>query len=128
MRSRHGTKRQLMTKNQKLLVRLCLLACSLSLFAATADAQTLTRGPYLQNGSTSAISIRWRTSAATDSVVRYGLSAGSLTEALSDGALVREHERAAPDRAHAQHHLLLFGRQQQRHPGQRHEHILRDGA
>ncbi|HTU63976.1 MAG TPA: DNRLRE domain-containing protein [Polyangiales bacterium] len=81
-----------MTKNQRLLVRLCLLACSLFLFVATAAAQTLTRGPYLQNGSTSAISIRWRTSAATDSVVRYGTSAGSLTQSLSDGALVSDHE------------------------------------
>src|SRR5688572_7536494 len=83
-----------MNQHQRLLARLCVFACSLSLFlfAATADAQTLTRGPYLQNGSTSAITIRWRTSAATDSVVRYGLSAGSLTQSLSDGALVSEHE------------------------------------
>ncbi|BCU79279.1 Ig-like domain-containing protein [Luteolibacter sp. LG18] len=57
-----------------------------------AQAQTVTRGPYLQNGSTTATSVRWRTSTATDSVVRYGLSAGSLTQTASNATSSTEHE------------------------------------
>jgi hypothetical protein len=55
-------------------------------------AQSVTRGPYLQNGSTSAITVRWRTSTATDSVVRYGTSAGSLTQTVSNATSLTEHE------------------------------------
>jgi hypothetical protein len=83
-----------MTTRPRLLNKLCVLtlSLSLSLLAASAYAQTLTRGPYLQNGSGTAIAVRWRTSATSDSVVRYGLSAGSLTQTASDAALVTEHE------------------------------------
>lgn len=56
------------------------------------DAQTLTRGPYLQMSSTSAMTVRWRSSTATNSVVRYGSSATSLTQLVSDSASVTEHE------------------------------------
>src|SRR5262245_8738235 len=57
-----------------------------------ASAQSVSRGPYLQNGSTSAITVRWRTSTATDSVVRYGTSAGSLTQSVSNATSLTEHE------------------------------------
>src|SRR5262245_40875769 len=60
--------------------------------ALTAQAQSVTRGPYLQNGSTTAISIRWRTNTATDSVVRYGTSPSSLTQSVSNASSVTEHE------------------------------------
>jgi hypothetical protein len=85
-----------MLHNQRLLhtkllctLTLCLLV---SAIAGSAQAQNLTRGPYLQNGSASAVSIRWRTSANSDSVVRYGTTLGSLTQSLSDAAQVTEHE------------------------------------
>ena len=44
-----------------------LWMCAL-LSAASIQAQTFVRTPYLQNGSTSAITVRWRTDIATDSV------------------------------------------------------------
>jgi hypothetical protein len=56
------------------------------------EAQTLVRSPYLQNGSTSAVTVRWRTSTATDSVVRYGTAAGSLTQTVSVTGTRTEHE------------------------------------
>ena len=40
---------------------------------------SLTRGPYLQRGTPSAVIVRWRTNVATDSRVRYGTTQGSLT-------------------------------------------------
>jgi hypothetical protein len=68
------------------------LALGAVLPAPFAQAQTLSRGPYLQNCSTSAVTVRWRTSTATDSVVRYGTSPTSLTSTVSDAASVTEHE------------------------------------
>jgi hypothetical protein len=63
-----------------------------SVFALSAQAQTVTRGPYLQNGSTTAASVRWRTSTATDSVVRYGTTPGNLNLTASNGTSTTEHE------------------------------------
>jgi acid phosphatase type 7 len=60
--------------------------------ASNAQAQTLTRGPYLQNGNTTAVTVRWRTSANADSVVRYGTSASSLSSTASSATLRAEHE------------------------------------
>ena len=61
------------------------------MLAATVMAQTLTRGPYLQNGSSSAVTIRWRTSTANNSVVRYGTTSGSLTSAVTNTTSTTEH-------------------------------------
>lgn len=69
------------------------VACVMALFvSASANAQTLSRGPYLQNGSTSAVTVRWRTSTNADSVVRYGTSPTSLTQTASNGTLKTQHE------------------------------------
>ena len=43
-------------------------------------AQTVTRGPYLQLGSDTRITVRWRTDVATDSGVRYGADAGDADQ------------------------------------------------
>lgn len=69
-----------------------LVAFVLALLPCLLDAQTLTRGPYLQMGNTSEITVRWRTSTATDSVVRYGLTAGNLNLSASDALSTTEHE------------------------------------
>lgn len=78
----------------RLSLRLLLLTVMMLSTAAPSavQAQTLTRGPYLQNGSTSAVTIRWRTSSSSDSVVRYGTSAASLTQTVSSATLRTEHE------------------------------------
>ena len=60
--------------------------------ASSAGAQTVTRGAYLQNGNTTAITVRWRTGTAADSVVRYGTSAASLTQSVSITGTRTEHE------------------------------------
>jgi hypothetical protein len=53
---------------------------------------TLTRGPYLQSGTPTSVVIRWRSSIATNTTVKYGLSAGSLTSTASNASSVTEHE------------------------------------
>ena len=50
------------------------------------------RGPYLQVGTSSNIVMRWRTSAATDSRVRFGTNAGNLNLNADYNLLVTDHE------------------------------------
>jgi acid phosphatase type 7 len=68
-------------------------AMLLSIAAASgvAEAQSLTRGPYLQQGGPTRITVRWRTSLATNSRVRYGPSTGALTSIKDDAASVTDH-------------------------------------
>jgi acid phosphatase type 7 len=60
--------------------------------ATPAAAQTVTRGPYLQNGSNTAVSFRWRTSTATNSRVSYGTTQGNLSSFADDATSTTEHE------------------------------------
>ncbi|MBK8148010.1 MAG: metallophosphoesterase [Acidobacteria bacterium] len=55
-------------------------------------AASITRGPYLQMGTNSAMTVRWRTNVATDSRVQFGTVAGNLTQFASDATLTTEHE------------------------------------
>lgn len=57
-----------------------------------AGAANLVRGPYLQLGTSNSIIIRWRTDAATDSKVNYGLSYGNLNLSVSSNSQTTEHE------------------------------------
>jgi hypothetical protein len=50
-----------------------------------------TRGPYLQMGTPTSMVVRWRTSVATDSRVRYGADPNSLPSVVDDAALTTEH-------------------------------------
>ncbi len=52
----------------------------------------VTRGPYLQNASSSAISVRWRSDIGSNSRVWYGDAPGNLTQIASDPASTTEHE------------------------------------
>lgn len=52
----------------------------------------VTRGPYLQRGSTTNITVRWRTSVPTDSQAQIGLTPAALAPATSDAAPKTEHE------------------------------------
>jgi hypothetical protein len=54
-------------------------------------APVITRGPYLQTGTSTSVVVRWRTNVATDSRVRYGADQGSLTVAADDANLTTEH-------------------------------------
>lgn len=60
-------------------------------FSATASAAVLVRQPYLQKGTPTAMTICWRTNIATDSVVHYGASPGTLDQTASNAALVVDH-------------------------------------
>lgn len=52
----------------------------------------ITRGPYLQMTSETAITIRWRTDVATDTKVNYGATSTSLTSSVSNSSATTEHE------------------------------------
>jgi hypothetical protein len=60
--------------------------------ALSIDPVSVTRGPFLQVGTTNSVVVRWRTDAPTDSLVRYGSAVGSLTSVVSLPALSTEHE------------------------------------
>ncbi len=55
------------------------------------SAQMLTRGPYLQMGSHTNITICWRTDVATDSRVRFGTNLASLSFTNDDAVVVSNH-------------------------------------
>jgi len=55
-------------------------------------ALSVVRGPYLQMGTPTSVIVKWRTDAASDSVVRYGLAPGNLEGEARVSALVRDHE------------------------------------
>ncbi len=66
------------------------------LAVATVEAASVTRGPYLQMGTSSSVAVRWRTDAATDSRVSYGTTLGSLPSFVDDPAVKTEHEITLP--------------------------------
>lgn len=59
---------------------------------AAAWAQTVTRGPYLQQGTDTAVTVRWRTSSPAVGVVRYGTRPAALTLSASESSSRTEHE------------------------------------
>ena len=64
------------------------LALGQSVLAATVS---VTRGPYLQTGSPTSVTVRWRTDVSTDSCVRYGTSLSSLTGQTCASTSTTEH-------------------------------------
>ena len=75
---------------------LAAICCALEILCGGAFAWSVTRGPYLQRASTSQITIRWRTSSATDSVVRYGTTPGNLDQTAAVPGYRTEHVVAVP--------------------------------
>lgn len=55
------------------------------------DAQTITRGPYLQRGTPTSVIVRWRTDVATNSKVLYGLTPGSSSFSATQSGSHTEH-------------------------------------
>ena len=51
----------------------------------------LTRPPYLQLGTPNSVIVRWRTSVAANSRVRFGATPGALNSAVDDAAVTTEH-------------------------------------
>ncbi|HKQ20301.1 MAG TPA: metallophosphoesterase, partial [Candidatus Eisenbacteria bacterium] len=50
------------------------------------------RGPYLQIGTPTGVTVRWRTDLATDSRVQFGPNPGALNSGIDEPALVTDHE------------------------------------
>jgi 3',5'-cyclic AMP phosphodiesterase CpdA len=57
----------------------------------TVKAQTITRGPYLQQLSNSGVIIHWRTDTPTESLVKFYQSDSAKSTIVSDVLLTREH-------------------------------------
>ena len=73
----------------------CLIGCGgiiIVLLTMHAGAPMLTRGPYLQNGTTSSVVIRWRTDVPTEGHVRFGVSPSDLNRAVFDTSQTTNHE------------------------------------
>jgi hypothetical protein len=60
-------------------------------FTTTAASTILTRGPYLQMVTPTSIRIRWRSSAATNSLVRFGTDM-SVSSSTTDATSLVDHE------------------------------------
>jgi hypothetical protein len=54
----------------------------------------IVRGPYLQLGTPYSVIVRWRTDVPTDSIVRWGTEAGTLSNSITNGTRTTEHEIA----------------------------------
>ena len=81
-----------MKLQRPLALSVCLSVVLLSgLIGGSAWAQ-VSRGPYLQNGSHTSMTVRWRTSTATNSRVRYGSSPTNLTSFADNTTVTAEHE------------------------------------
>src|SRR5439155_18619201 len=64
------------------------LALCQSVLAATV---LVKRGPYLQTGSSTSVTVRWRTDVSTDSCVRYGTSSSSLSSQTCSSTSTTDH-------------------------------------
>ena len=68
------------------------LEASLQVTAPAPLALALVRAPYLQNVTPTSAVIRWRTTAATTTRVRWGLAADALTNTVDVAGVRSEHE------------------------------------
>lgn len=59
---------------------------------AVVEAAVVTRGPYLQMGTATTVTVRWRTDTPTDSRVRYGASPASLNDFVDLAPATTEHQ------------------------------------
>ena len=66
------------------------LSFDLKLFGSDASV-LMTRGPYLQSGTPEAVTVRWRTDAATDSRIRWGTDVAHLEQVADDATSTTEH-------------------------------------
>ena len=77
--------------------------------ALPALAQTITRGPYIQDASSTGISVRWRTSVAAGSRVDYGATPGAYTASIVDTTRVVDHEIRLSGLLPASRHAYAVG-------------------
>ena len=63
-----------------------------TLFTTQVFAQTVVRGPYLQQATDARMVVKWRTSTPTNSVVRYGFNPSNLIFSQVVNGSTTEHE------------------------------------
>lgn len=68
------------------------LSFNLKLNGLTANTAIITRGPYLQMGTTTSVMVKWITLNPTQSIINYGTALGNLNNTISDNTLKTEHE------------------------------------
>lgn len=68
------------------------ISFNLQLIANPPGVVNLTRGPYLQMGNETAITLRWRTNNASDSRVEVGTTYGTYPIVVDDATVTTEHE------------------------------------
>ncbi|MFN8349814.1 MAG: metallophosphoesterase [Spirosomataceae bacterium] len=73
-------------RNTFLLTYLLLIAASVT------HAQKITRGPYLQTGTPTGLTVRWRTDAATIGKVTYGTATNQKTQSVTEDVPTTDHE------------------------------------
>jgi hypothetical protein len=82
-----------MTRARSALLGLCTAWLALTSMPVPADAQVaLLRPPYLQNLTPTSAVLRWRTTTATTSRVRWGLAAHALENTVNVSGTRTEHE------------------------------------
>ncbi|RMF84198.1 MAG: metallophosphoesterase [Planctomycetota bacterium] len=64
---------------------------SFDLELIVSDAPILTRGPYLQTGTPTSVTINWKTDIAADGRVWYGTDPNALTSFVDDPAVLKRH-------------------------------------
>ena len=65
---------------------------AMDLELATFTTAQIVRGPFLQIGTPTGVTLRWRTDLPTDSHVRFGTAPEDLISGVGDAALVTDHE------------------------------------
>ncbi|MCW3464545.1 metallophosphoesterase [Chitinophaga nivalis] len=60
--------------------------------SSSSNLPVISRGPYLQMGNQTAVSVRWRTGIAANGKVKYGTVLGNLTDSVVHTDVVTEHE------------------------------------
>ncbi|MCH7534787.1 MAG: metallophosphoesterase, partial [Bacteroidetes bacterium] len=68
-----------------------LFIAALMLTSMFVQAQ-VSRGPYLQIGTSTSVIVRWRTDSATKGIVNYGTALGALNSSVSDTVVNTDHE------------------------------------
>src|SRR2546430_5311790 len=87
-KQRGGMMRSIRPFSAAALTLVLALALGQSVLAATVSVK---RGPYLQTGTPTGVTVRWRTDVQTDSCVRYGTSLSSLTGQTCASTSTTEH-------------------------------------
>jgi methionine-rich copper-binding protein CopC len=68
------------------------ISFDLELIGNTGSGALLTRGPYMNMGNQTAVTLRWRTDVATNSKVEVGTAHGSYPVVFNDASSVTNHE------------------------------------